>query len=496
MMSQAVDYDALEASTSIEEITENMRNQNILQSLKHDYLPALWLCAPALAEDDEDYVLGGSTELGWLGHFVKKSTHLESFGVHGLNIFDNCSGESVDRFFEELGRCSHIKKMNFVNANLAEIVYKLGPAMKNSTIIHWSSLECFVGVPEATFLFDTFRDMKSLGDLCIDGCGAIQNDLNDDAMAGCIPSLAACVCMKILALTNLNMSNNSCAALSGVFPRMATLLELSLHRNSIDDDSARALAQGVSECKRLQSLTLSHNRISDNGLDALIEGLPASVDTLNLQWNEVTLARQLPLLRFKKLDLRGNSLSLDGPRVVAASLANPECRLEELNLNYTNIRDEGATVLASSLRSNKRLIRMPLTESNITDSGWNAFSTILCNTTTINDTHASNHTLQSLGYKVNMPRGVVKMLELNSDQDKSRIAATKILLAHHHLDMRPLFGWEFGLLPYVIAWLERFTESRLDLQLSSIFEFVRAMPMKVTDRVVGRTTGKKRKLSC
>ena len=88
------------------------------------------------------------------------------------------------------------------------------------------------------------------------------------------------------------------------------------------------------------------------------------------------------------------------------------------------------------------------------------------------------------------------MLELNSDQDKSRIAATKILLAHHHLDMRPLFGWEFGLLPYVIAWLERFTESRLDLQLSSIFEFVRAMPMKVTDRVVGRTTGKKRKLSC
>ena len=71
------------------------------------------------------------------------------------------------------------------------------------------------------------------------------------------------------------------------------------------------------------------------------------------------------------------------------------------------------------------------------------------------------------------------------------VAASKVLQAHRHLDMRPLFGWEFGLLPYVIAWLERFAESRLDHKLSSIFEFVRAMPMKVTNRVVSETKGDK-----
>ena len=60
--------------------------------------------------------------------------------------------------------------------------------------------------------------------------------------------------------------------------------------------------------------------------------------------------------------------------------------------------------------------------------------------------------------------------------------------------MRPLFGWEFGLLPYVVAWLERFAESRLDLKLSSMYAFVRAMPMKVADRVMGETKGKKRNL--
>mmetsp|Transcript_22905 Transcript_22905/g.52572 ORF Transcript_22905/g.52572 Transcript_22905/m.52572 type:complete len:98 (-) Transcript_22905:590-883(-) len=73
------------------------------------------------------------------------------------------------------------------------------------------------------------------------------------------------------------------------------------------------------------------------------------------------------------------------------------------------------------------------------------------------------------------------MLHLNEGMDESRVAASKILRSHRHLDMRPLFGWELGLLPYVVAWLEHFAKSRPDLKLSSIFEFVRAMPMKVAE---------------
>ena len=60
--------------------------------------------------------------------------------------------------------------------------------------------------------------------------------------------------------------------------------------------------------------------------------------------------------------------------------------------------------------------------------------------------------------------------------------------------MEPLFDRELKLLPHVVAWLERFAELRLDLKLSSIFEFVREMPMKVTNRVVDKTKGEKRKL--
>ena len=507
MSSQAVDYDALAATTSVEEITENEINRDTLRTLKSDNLPTLRLCWPGQARSCGDYVLGGSKDLGWLSHFVKQSTRLESFDMYGYGIFDDCSEQSVERFFEELGRCNQIKRMDFVSTDLAGIIYKLGPAMKNNSIIHWNMEECYIGAPGATFLFNTLRDMNSLEELYID-CELDLSDedsinLDDGAMAGCISSLAAHSEMRNLTLRSLNMSTHSCAALSGILPRMAGLQELHLGGNPIDDACVEVLVRGLSECNHLQSLILFHNMIGDDGLDVLIRGLPTSVDTLNVISSGITLARQVLLLRFKKLFLVDNALSPDGPRVIAASLANPECRLEELYLDGINIEDEGAAILASSLRGNQRLTRMWFELSTITANGWNVFSSVLCDKASINATHASNHTLQSLtlpdlgGYSGanTIPQDIEVLLDLNSDQDKNLVAATKILQTHRHLDMRPLFGWEMGLLPYVVAWLECFAESRLDLKLSSIFEFVREMPLKVTGRAGGETKGKKRKLN-
>ncbi|EJK54169.1 hypothetical protein THAOC_26268 [Thalassiosira oceanica] len=474
MSSQGVDYDTLEATTSIEEITEDT----------------------ILAAEHGDYVLDGSTEeLGWLGHFMKKSTRLNEFRISGGDALVSCSGQSVDKFIGDLSKCNHIQKMTFAYTDLAEIIYKLGPAMINDNITQLTVEGCFLGVPEATFLFNTFRDMNSLEELCIDCDDGFEHDLNDVTVAGCIPSLAACKGMRKLKLNFLDLSTNSCAALSAIFPEMAALLELDLRDNLIDDDCVQVLSQGLSEFKQMRSLNLSHNRISDNGLDVLIQGLPASVDTLNLARNDVTLTRQLPLLRFKKLDLCGNTLSLDGPRVIAASLANPECRLKSLSLNQCNIADEGVAILAPSLRKNQRLTRMSLAENNISKEGWSAFSSILCDASSINATHGSNHTLQSLGSYRQVPQDIKMLLELNSDQDKSRVAAKKILQVHRHLDMRPFLGMELDLLPGVVAWLNRFAESRPDLKLSSIFEFVRAMPMKSTDRLMDVVERKKCKLS-
>ena len=67
--------------------------------------PALTVCEVLYARDfTAGYSPGSSEELGWLGHFAKKSTDLETFGMCGRDIFQNCSEESVDRFFEDLGK--------------------------------------------------------------------------------------------------------------------------------------------------------------------------------------------------------------------------------------------------------------------------------------------------------------------------------------------------------------------------------------------------------
>ena len=263
---------------------------------------------------------------------------------------------------------------------------------------------CTLGVPETTYLFDNFCAMGSLEELCVECEPGGEANMSDNDMAGCIPSLAACKDMRKLELSGLILSTKRCAALSAVVPRMAALVELCLGENRINDDCIRVLAHGLSNCKQLQSLNLflnmisddsldvlarglpasvdtlhlGGNEISDDGLDVLIQGLPTSVDTLDLKVNEITLARNLLLLRFKRLDLSDNTLCPDGPRVIAASLANPECRLELLNLRSANIGDEGAAILAEGLRDNQRLIRMLLRDNNITKEGWNAFSSTLC----------------------------------------------------------------------------------------------------------------------
>ena len=142
------------------------------------------------------------------------------------------------------------------------------------------------------------------------------------------------------------------------------------------------------------------------------------------------------------------------------------------------------TTLAESLRGNQRLVRLALSDNNISD-GWNALTSILCDTTSIEATHGSNHTLEYLEYDTG-PLHVQEILRLNSGRDKSRVAAQKILQTHRHLNMRPLFDKKLGLLPHVVAWLDLFAEARLDRKLSSIFEFARAMPM---DFVNGKQAG-------
>ena len=126
--------------------------------------------------------------------------------------------------------------------------------------------------------------------------------------------------------------------------------------------------------------------------------------------------------------------------------------------------------------------RLDLQICGITREGWAPFSKLLCNTSSINNTYLSNHTLEKIhptdDYHVN------KYLVLNKREDKQQVAMSKVLQRHSHFDMEPFFEWEFKVLPLMIQWftnaVRRVTtyEQKISrLRLSATFDLIKEFPM-------------------
>ena len=113
-------------------------------------------------------------------------------------------------------------------------------------------------------------------------------------------------------------------------------------------------------------------------------------------------------------------------------------------------------------------------------------SKVLCNTSSINNTYHSNHTLRLLAElnEDNIPDDVKASLALNgSSEDKREVGMQKILKHHQHSDMQPFFEWDLKVVPIAVHWLERARSiQNIDEagvgrhKLGVIYQFVRAMP--------------------
>jgi len=118
--------------------------------------------------------------------------------------------------------------------------------------------------------------------------------------------------------------------------------------------------------------------------------------------------------------------------------------------------------------------------------GWSALSKLLCDTSSINNTYLSNHTLEVVGDFYDMsgtPPDIGHYLAWNKDQ-RIDAAICKILKTHDHFDMKPFFQWKLKFLPVMVAWFQRARAAGLEhllgsKKLSSMYDFVRSMPMLV-----------------
>lgn len=435
-------------TVNIEDITTDECNREILRKLKENdpVFDELGLCSTRQDEYDYycpqseyDFCPEDTRSLRWIGHFIGRNTILKELNF--ANPFQDFHNNTIESFCRGLNSNRSIQKIGF---------YEMG--LSGGEL--FQSLRSF------------FENNNNISELAVSGCefgpgSAQQLSL---ALRGCNKSL------KSVKFRDNQMGGELVDTITALSAH-PQLEELKLWSMYFGRNERTALVNLLREASGLQELTLfccsplqQYNVVDDEGVEALVGGLTNS--------------------RLRSLDLSNNSIAARGCQSLATLLQNPNSNLDELYLNHNIIDNEGAHILANALTSNRKLKTLRL-ECNDFTEGWSGFSKVLCDTSSINNTFHSNHTLECLAsVEPNMPADVRSLLELNrSSDDKKQVAMKKILKHHQHFDMQPFFEWDLKVLPTAMSWFERAqsiyenNEAGIDKQkLSAMYQFIRAMP--------------------
>ncbi|KAK1732318.1 leucine-rich repeat protein [Skeletonema marinoi] len=496
------DYDYYEsnvADINLRQITSCEGNAKIIRRLLggDDTLRHLTLGGTSAAGWFKNYFhVGEGDDLGWLGYFIGKSKCF-----HHLYIQNLPDGEGREQqmcaFMEGIARSQSIRALSCTN---------LGDNVSGAI---GRALGVLSQLEELSYGYNTLGP---------NGFAALGTLLKSGVLK-----------LKKLSLFDNDIGYCGVASLANGLKSIGPFLKvLDLKDNFIGNEALSALVAALANCTSLEELDLSINDFSmaTAGLGSLSDWLQAAVWNLNaLSLRSCGIDDEgLQSLAngatnyCKDLDLSGNnSITVLGLRRLSTSLQSDSCRLENLDLGWMDIGDDGAEVLARGLIGNKVLIRMHLcgacegTDDDIaiTPAGWSAFSPVLCDTSSVNNTYLSNHTIQELWHCgafdfIDIDEDIVKYLRLNKAHPQYA-ARCKILMNHAHLDMTPLLQWELKCLPLAVGWFERATicttlsihNSNPDLSrrileeskevfqsriLTALYEFVRGVPKKVLER--------------
>jgi len=291
------------------------------------------------------------------------------------------------------------------------------------------------------------------------------------------------------------------------------LKKLSISGNNVGDEGIDALGKLLSTKALLKTLEL--NELSDYGPGNMITSSVSSQEwislftklkdsnnltklvELHLQLNHiddeglrhlVSLVSSMSSLKY--LNLNSNRrVSPAGWQALSDYLQSPNFALKEICLDNNNINDDAIIKFAGLLVHNKTLEWLDLYECLddddyflITERGWEALSTLVCNKTSIMDTYNSNHTLRHVGDHNAM--NLRSYLHLNSNKDKVEVARQKILQTHFSDNdtskIQELLDMELKMIPAAIAWIGRPTSidwtGKKVSGLSTMFNLMRRLP--------------------
>jgi hypothetical protein len=264
---------------------------------------------------------------------------------------------------------------------------------------------------------------------------------------------------------------------------------LILDQCSINDEGAVVLAKALSENTSLKHLSMSNNHSISSScwVDCLnlLLGPNSKWLYLDLSANNVDDAgAELVALRLENSTLRGLDLkhcpniTAVGFRAIAGALRSSTIQHLLLGHPWVVVDDTNEDALddimicfAEALKFNSSLEL--LRGFRTSDIGCSALANALCDTSSIENTFISNHTLFTL---LNTPSNerLVELLRMNTGRNKASVVREKIIKYHFNdvENCAQVFGsMEMKLLPTALSWIGRDNHG-----YSLMYNFSRSMP--------------------
>ena len=280
-------------------------------------------------------------------------------------------------------------------------------------------------------------------------------------------------------------------------------LELKCNNREIVGTVIHEILNIYQEKNSIRFIVIYDALLQNGGYNFILETFRrcTNINIIGLCYCNITGEQLLPMVEvfrggnLLELHLSGNGIGNAGCEVLATLLSDPNCSIQKLHLDHNNIGNEGVATIGNSLANNTKLTTLFLYANPIHQpSALDLFARVLCDTSSVNNTFTSNHTLQSLTLPNQMLQAWIwRILNLNSSTNKSRVAIEKVIKCHPNIDMEPLLNWnmegecdqDLKALPYVISWFERALEalpgdmrhSIYKRKLTAIYQFAKALPL-------------------
>ena len=287
-------------------------------------------------------------------------------------------------------------------------------------------------------------------------------------------------------ISELNINCHDAALIIGglifevlkVYKEKQTLTEINITRARLVQNGEEEIITAIRNCLNMKCIRVEHCNMPDELFSQMFDAM-------------------VPLSKLETLCFGEHRIGITVCISIANLLANTKS-LNHLSITGNGIDTEGARIIANSLSKNTSLQTLYIKGGNPYDQNiiYGILSTVLCNTTGINDIYFSNHTLRHVDHKVHtntmVGEQLAGLLKINNEgANKRHIAIEKIFKHHPNIDMEPLFEWDaeegernLKALPYVVDWFGRARAADVhgrynveERKLSAIHQFAKAMPL-------------------